>query len=60
MTIPNDLAPQEREYLDGQYPGDLEHMFALLGADISLMAFTNSALVACFPPFRIVRERLGE
>lgn len=42
MTIPNDLAPQEREYLDGQYPGDLEHMFALLGADISLMAFTKA------------------
>jgi hypothetical protein len=43
MTILDDLALQEREYLDCQYPEDLGHLVALHGADLSLMIFTKAA-----------------
>ena len=43
MTILDDLALQEREYLDCQYPEDLGHLVALHGTDLSLMIFTKAA-----------------
>lgn len=41
MAISSELA-LEREYFDCHYPKDLEHMIALLGANLSLMAFTKA------------------
>ena len=43
MTILDDLALQERKYLDRQYPEDLGHLVALHGTDLSLMIFTKAA-----------------
>ena len=43
MTILDDLALQERDYFDRQYPEDLGHLVALHGTNLSLMIFTKAA-----------------
>jgi len=41
VTALHDFSSDELEYFECQYPKDLEHVFALLGADISLVIFTR-------------------
>ena len=43
VTLVDDFASQELQYFESQYPEDLEHVFALLGANMSLMIFTKTA-----------------
>tara|TARA_B100000035_G_scaffold198667_1_gene169739 strand:- start:83 stop:739 length:657 start_codon:yes stop_codon:yes gene_type:complete len=42
ITTVDKLMSQELEYFERQYPEDLEHVFDLLGANMSLLIFTNS------------------
>ena len=42
MTALHDFSSDEREYFEHQYPEDLGHVFALLGADVPLVIFTGA------------------
>ena len=42
VTALHDFSSDELEYFEYQYPEDLEHVFALLGAEISLVIFTRA------------------
>ena len=42
MTALHDFSSDELEYFKHQYPEDLEHVFALLGRDMSLVIFTGA------------------
>ena len=53
VTALHDFSSDELEYFECQYPEDLEHVFALLGADISLVIFTR----AMHPPSRPKMDR---
>ena len=42
MTALHDFSSDELEYFEHQYPEDLGHVFALLGADVPLVIFTGA------------------